>query len=188
MANSIEQLAKYFTKEDLTGQDIRQLTGKSPVIYSALAHYKTLNDLIGQEKFCVILYQTSSKTNGHWCAIMVNNQNEIVYWDSYGLKYDTEQQKGATYDIILPMYLTNLINNDGRKITWNTFDYQKWSPVVSTCGRWASVAVRFLRFIPFSVFNQLFTTNTSNILNQPDITVSLLTLLSLHDIPKYFNK
>lgn len=188
MSNSLEQITKFYINTDLSGEEIYQLTGKSPIIYSNLKNYKTLSELLGNEKFCVILYQTSSKTTGHWVAIMYNVSNEIVYFDSYGLHYDTEQQNGATFDVKYPMYLTNLIKNDGRNVVFNQFDYQQWNKNVSTCGRWASVAVKFLRNISLSQFYQIFTTNQNSQLNKPDFAVSLLTLLSLNDITKFFNK
>ena len=187
MANSLEHIAQLAIKQDLSGQDIFELTGKQPIIYSHLKNFNTINDLLGKEGFCVILYQTSSRSTGHWCSIMVNKKlNEIIYFDSYGLHFDTEQQKGAKYDMPLPKYLTNLIVSDGRNYKWNQFDYQMWSPDVSTCGRWASIAVKFLKYITLSQFNQLFTTNGSSLLNRPDIAVSLLTFLTLRDVPKYF--
>lgn len=185
---SLEQIANFYINTDLNGVDINQLTGKSPIIYSDLKLYKSLSALLGSQKFAVILYQTSSKTTGHWVAVMVNKYNQIVYFDSYGLHYDTEQQNGANFDVKLPMYLTNLIEADGREVVYNKFDYQQWSKNVSTCGRWASVAVKFLRDISLSQFHQLFTTNQNSLLNKADFSVSLITLLSLSDITKYFNK
>jgi len=185
---SLEELTKYYTRQDLTGQDIFDLTGKQPVIYSELKNYSSLKQLLGSENFCVILYQTSSKTTGHWVAVMCNEKtNDIVYFDSYGIHYDTEQQFGAEYDKPLPMYLTQLIESDGRPVKITQTDVQKWGKI-STCGRWSSIAVKFLRHITLSQFNQLFTTNQSALLNQADIAATLLTLLSLRDIPQFFNK
>ena len=186
---SLERVAQYYSKQDLTGQDIFDLTGKQPVIYSELKNYSTLKQLLGSENFCVILYQTSSKTTGHWVAVMCNEKsNDIVYFDSYGLHFDEEIQYGATYDKPLPRYLTQLIEGDGRPVKINQYDYQKWTKGISTCGRWSSIAVKFLRHITLSQFNQLFTTNQSALLNQADIAATLLTLLSLRDIPQFFNK
>jgi hypothetical protein len=186
---SLERVAQYYSKQDLTGQDIFDLTGKQPVIYSELKNYSSLKQLLGSENFCVILYQTSSKTTGHWVAVMCNEKtNDIVYFDSYGIHYDGEIQKGADYDKPLPRYLTQLIEGDGRPIKVNQTDFQKWSKGISTCGRWSSIAVKFLRHITLQQFQILFTTNQSALLNQADIAATLLTLLALRDIPQYFNK
>jgi hypothetical protein len=181
---SLESIAKRAMLVDLSGDDITRLTGRSPIIYSDLKNYTSFKGLMGTWGFAVILYQTSSKTTGHWVATMVNNRNEIVYFDSYGLHFDTEQQKGAKYDIALPTYLTNLIEKDGRVVKINGYDYQKWSPRVSTCGRWSSIAIKLLPHITLDEFRALFTSNQSSVLNQPDFSASLLTLLSVGDIVK----
>jgi hypothetical protein len=186
---SLEELTKYYSKQDLTGEDIQALTGKAPVIYSDLKNYATLTDLLGQENFAIILYQTSSKTTGHWVMVCCNKKtNDIVYFDSYGLHYDTEQQYGAAYDKPLPRYLTQLIEGDGRPIKINQYDYQRWAKGVSTCGRWSCIAEHFLKYITLQQFQILFTTNQSALLNQPDIAATLLTVLGLRNIPQFFEK
>lgn len=180
--NSLEQITLKSVNNDLSNNGIYRLTGKQPISYSDLAKYSNLNDLLGKDNFCVLLYQTSSKTTGHWVALMVNIKNEIVFFDSYGLKYDFEQQYGATYDKSLPKYLTNLIESDGRVVKYNTFDYQRWGKSVSTCGRWSSIAVNLLRKLSLQAFNRLFTTNKSTLLNNGDFTITLLTLIGNDDL------
>ena len=187
MANSIEQITNYFIKQDLSDEDIKSITGKEPYTYEELGQFNTLEDLLGAEGFAVILYQTT-KTSGHWTAIIENkNLNKIIFFDSYGFMYDREIQF-TKYNQSLPTYLTMLIEKSDRDVIFNQYDYQKWSKSVSTCGRWASIAVKFLKHISLSEFQQLFTTNKNSLINQPDFTSTLMTLLILKDIPKYFNK
>lgn len=181
--NSIEKLAFDSINKDLSNNGIKRLTGKEPIAYSDLVNYSNIDELLGTEKFIVILYQTSSINNGHWVALMVNHKNEIIFFDSYGIKYDFEQQYGATYDKKLPKYLTNLIETDGRTVKYNTFDYQKWGKS-STCGRWSSIAVNLLRKLTLEQFNQLFNTNKSSLLNNGDFMVCLLTLIGNQDLIK----
>jgi len=187
MANSIEQITNYFIKQDLSDVDIKTITGKEPYTYEDLGQFKTLDDLLGSEGFAVILYQTT-KTSGHWTAIIKNVHNgQILFFDSYGFAPDFEIQY-TKYNQSLPRYITMLLQKSGKDIVYNQYDYQKWSKTVSTCGKWASVAVKFLKHISLSQFQQLFTTNKNSLINQPDFTVTLMTLLALKDIPKYFNK
>lgn len=187
MTSSIEQLTKYFIKQDLTDTDIKTITGKEPYTYEELGQFNSLDDLLGSEDFAVILYQTT-KTSGHWTAIVKNIHNsEITFFDSYGLYPDSEIQY-TKYNQSLPMYLTKLIKESGKDIKYNKVDYQKWSKAISTCGRWASIAVKLLKHIDLNTFQQLFTTNQNSLINQPDFTATLLTLLQLKNIPQYFKK
>lgn len=187
MTSSIEQLTKFFITQDLSNTDIKTITGKEPYTYEELQQFNNLDDLLGTENFAIILYQTT-KTSGHWTAIVKNiHNNQIIFFDSYGLYPDTEIQY-TQYNQSLPMYLTRLIKESGKDIKYNNVDYQKWSKSVSTCGRWASIAVKLLKHIELSTFEQLFTTNQNSLINQPDFTATLLTLLQLKDIQKYFKK
>jgi len=187
MTSSIEQLTNYFIKQDLSDEDIKTITGKEPYTYEELGQFKSLDDLLGSEGFAVILYQTT-KTSGHWTAIIKNIHTEqITFFDSYGFYPDSEIQY-TKYNQSLPMYLTKLIKDSEKDIHYNQYDYQKWSKSVSTCGRWASIAVKLLKHINLSTFQQLFTTNKNSLINQPDFTSTLMTLLQLRDIPQYFKK
>lgn len=187
MTSSIEQLTKFFITQDLSNIDIKTLTGKEPYTYEELEQFSSLDDLLGNDGFAIILYQTT-KTSGHWTAIVKNiHNNQIIFFDSYGLYPDSEIQY-TQYNQSLPMYLTNLIKQSGQNIKYNNIDYQKWTKTTSTCGRWATISVKLLKHIDLPTFEQLFTTNQNSLINQPDFTATLLTLLQLNNISNYFKK
>lgn len=178
---SLEQIIKYFNMRDLTGEEIKNLTGKSPVLYSDLPNYKSLDALLGNEKYCVILYQTSSKTSGHFVAITANDEGIVRYCDSYG--YSPEQVRTMTpFDDPFPTYIINLLAP--YQVEYNKFDFQAKKRGVSTCGRWASIFCR-MRNVPLNKIIQMVSTNKSDFLRDYDNIATLLTLLGLNDIQTF---
>ena len=181
---SIQQLVEYYKGTDLSGQDIVKMIGKGPVLYSDLKKYKNLNQLLGKEGYVVILYQTSSKTTGHFCALMIKN-NAPYWFDSYGFKPDAEEQY-TPYDQKLPRYLTMLLEADERPVSWNKHDYQAKRASVATCGRWSTIAI-LLKDLSPQDFQHVFYNNKDPYLTSDNLVV-LLTLTGLNNINEYFEK
>jgi hypothetical protein len=68
------------------------------IIYSELSAYKSILDLLPYNKCaCFILLRTSDNS-GHWTCIVKNNQ-DICYFDSYGVGVDGEL-KNIGLDVI----------------------------------------------------------------------------------------
>ena len=181
---SIEQLVHYYKDTDLSGNDIIKMIGKPPVLYSDLRNYKNLNALLGDKEYAIILYQTSSKTTGHFVCLFIRD-GVIHFQDSYGFRYDTEQQY-TQYDEKLPRYLTMLIEGDGRPIVWSKHDYQSKRSTVATCGRWSCVRI-LLKSISNMDFQHVFYNNKDAYLTSDNLVV-MLTLIGLNDINQYFLK
>jgi hypothetical protein len=178
---SLEQLVKFFNQRDLTGEEIQNLTGKAPVMYSDLPKYKTLDALLGKERHVVLLYQTSNKTTGHFVAITANDDGVIRWCESYG--YSPEQVRTMTpYDDPFPTYIVNLLSD--YQVEYNKFDFQQKGKGVSTCGRWASIFCR-LRNVPLNKIIQMVSTNASSFLRDYDNIATVLTLLGLNDIQSF---
>lgn len=181
---SLEDIVKHFKMTDLSGEEIQTLIGKAPVLYSDLAKYKSMTQLLGKENYVVILYQTSSKTTGHFVAITRNDTTGLLrYFDSYSLTPDTELQFTA-FDRPLPKYIIGLLGNENYEV--NKVDYQAKKSGISTCGRYASTACMF-RNISLKRIEELYKMNKSSWLNEPDNAVTVLTLLGLKDISSYLD-
>jgi hypothetical protein len=183
---TFQNLCSFYVKQDLSGDDILQLTHKEPIIYSELKNYTSVEQLLGKHGYAVILYETSSKTTGHWVCISKTFEEKLRFFDSYGLKYDAEDQYAAVNNT-LPRYLTNLIESSKYNVEWNTVDYQKKSSAVSTCGRWASVACLVFRHMRLSEIETFLKSNSNSFLS-PDNIVTSLTMLTLHEIRNFFDK
>ena len=181
---SAELLVQYFKGTDLTGQDIVKLINKPPVLYSDLKNYKNLNQVLGKEGYFVLLYQTSSKTTGHFVSCMTRD-NTIHFFDSYGFQPDAEIQY-TPYDQKLPRYLSQLLQADGRPISYNKHDYQAKGSSVATCGRWSSVRC-MLKDISDKDFQHIFYNNKDAYLTSDNLII-LMTLIGLNNIQEYYQK
>jgi hypothetical protein len=182
---SLERVVSHFKTGDLSGEEILKLIGKPPVLYSDLKHYKSLDALLGKHNYCVILYQTSSRTTGHFVAISRNDETgKVRFADSYGLYPDGELQY-TEFDKVLPKYLTRLL--EGVDFEYNTIDYQSKRGAIATCGRHSSLFCLF-RNLSLQAIQEMYRTNKSTFLQDTDNVVVLLTLVGLKDIPQYLEK
>lgn len=187
MATSIENMVKYFTDRDLSGDEIYKMVGKTPVLYSDLDKY-TFNKLFpkGVGDYQVIMLQTKMQNIGHYVLVYLRS-NQIQYFDSYGLGAPDTYKNFTPYDKELPDYLSNLLASDPKKrpIVSNFIDYQKWGKS-AVCGRWACVRC-ILRQLDDDEFYSIFVGNQSRFLDRPDWVVCMLTLLSLNNITEFFD-
>jgi hypothetical protein len=181
---SLQQMVLHFKKTDLSGEEIQNLTGKPPILYSDLGKFTNINQVLGKEGFQVVLLQTSSKTTGHWVALTRNDiTGRIRYNDSYGFNLPEERQY-TKYDEALPMYITNLLANIDYE--HNTVDYQAKKSGISTCGRFASLFCKF-RNLSLAQIKEMYTMNQDAFFKDVDNTVTLLTLTALDDITSYLS-
>lgn len=182
---SLERIVQHFKMSDLSGFEIEKLIGKPPVLYSDLKKYKSLDALLGKHNYAVILYQTSSKTTGHFVAITRNDETgKVRFCDSYGIYPDGEIQY-TEYDKVLPKYLTALLKDVD--FEYNTIDYQSKKSGVSTCGRFSSLFCIF-RNLSLQAIQEMYKTNKSAFLQDVDNIVVMLTLVGLKDIQQYLQK
>ena len=127
------------------------------VQYSDLHNIKSIDELLGPHKKCVLLYHTSTNY-GHWCCVWEYN-NTIFFFDSYGGVVDT-QLKFLPRDLKQELnsnhnYLIKLMYDSGKEVEYNQHDLQSRKLGVNTCGRWC---VNRLRFPEISIddYYQLF--------------------------------
>ena len=127
------------------------------VQYSDLHNIKSIDELLGPHKKCVLLYHTSTNY-GHWCCVWEYN-NTIFFFDSYGGVVDT-QLKFLPRDLKQELnsnhnYLIKLMYDSDKEVEYNQHDLQSRKLGVNTCGRWC---VNRLRFPEISIddYYQLF--------------------------------
>lgn len=182
----MENLVKHYKQTDLDGNEIQDMIGSPPVLYADLKKYKNVKQLLGKDKRCVILYETSSRTTGHFVALYERFDGVLCFCDSYGLRYDTEQQY-AQYTARLPKYLTELIESSGMPIEYNKVDYQNKSSRIATCGRYSSFFCLIGQKATFREIQSLLTTNQDAFL-VPDNIITLITIMGLHNIRHFFER
>ena len=176
---SLTKIAEYYKYKDLTGDQLEKALGKKVVLFSDLAKYKNISQLLGPENYVVILYQTSSYTNGHYVAITRSDKGVIRFNDSYGIDPLRETQYTA-YDKALPNYIADLLQ--GTNYEKNTIDFQSWKRT-ATCGRWSLL---FCKLRNFSIIEISHLFQNQGVLQDKDFTASLLTLITFDNILGYF--
>lgn len=163
---------------DLSGEDIHRITdGKSRIIsYDDLQHINTIDELLGEHRAVIILYQTT-KNYGHWVSLM-RDGDTLEFFDPYGFEVDEEleviERLHLRKDgVKVNPHLTVLINQTNLKLKVNKERLQKFSKDVNTCGRWVALRVR-LREMSMEMFVAKMTKNKHY---SGDFWVSALTIL-----------
>ena len=181
---SLQELVNKYMSTPLSGAEIFKLTGVYPILYSDLNKYKTLEQLLGSKKYCIILYQTSSKTSGHYNAIGINGNGDPYQFDPYGYP-DIKIQQLSQFDKKLPDYITPLLedyaNRKNKKVILNNIDFQSKAGNIADCGRWSGIACLLTKRFSFEEIANLFLHNLDRQING-DFGVTVITLLALNDL------
>jgi hypothetical protein len=156
MNNIYKQYSKELSKM-ISNVEFKKMLGNSVnnkiLKYPDLENINDLNEILTEPKDYRIILILTQGNEGHWTTITVNNGNEYVWFDSYGLKPDAE------FDFISPEMqsildekdhiLTNLLNkavSKGGSWTYNNIKFQLQQPNINTCGRWtAAYSFLFLK-------------------------------------------
>jgi hypothetical protein len=133
--------------EPLSETQIREALNNDVNIlkYSDIEEYKTLEDLFNGKSHVVLLWDYTQNF-GHWTLLTKINNNEITFFDSYGMipeygqrQYIPQYYKKKNYPSI--HYLGKLLHefhteNPKINITYNEFKFQKHGENILTCGHW----------------------------------------------------
>lgn len=170
--NINEELSK-----SLSGLDILQNLNFRPnlITYSDIHTFDNLDQLLGKNKSCVLLYLTK-KNYGHWCCVYENDKGHIIFFDSYGFIPDDQLN-------FIPKQLRKELNQEHRILTqmlydskkpieYNDYKLQAEKPNIATCGRWVSVRLQY-KNIPVDEFANLFLDVKHKM--SPDVVVCFLT-------------
>jgi hypothetical protein len=138
----------------MTDEEIESHIGvtKDQIIkYSELKNFKTLGELLPNDKSFKIILIEDRFNSGHWVAIMKYGKT-IEYFNSYGAKWDTDWKfVNKMVRIILGENqndMTRLMNQaekDGWKCIWNTRRFQKLNNQIQTCGRWCVLRIEMMK-------------------------------------------
>jgi hypothetical protein len=180
MSNRI--LQKY---EDISLSDkhiFNILDGKfNLVLYPDLIKYKSIDDVLGRYKACVLLFE-AKENYGHWCCLWKLNNKTVSFFNSYGGYPDDSLDyiphhfaKVSNQD---KPYLSILLDKSPYDLTYNEYDYQKHNKKIRTCGR--HVCVRLIcRNMSDDQYHDYIMYFTKKYNIDPDEMVTLLTLDTL---------
>ena len=155
----------------LSKTDIERLfNGKIKVIlYSDIADYKTIEDLLyPYNRVCILYYWR--KYHGHWVCVFKNKNGRFEIFYSFGTFPD-----GTLKDINMNFrketnqahkHLTELLYKGGREVEYN--DKKLQSNKSATCGRWCVYRMK-RKDLTIEEFQDLF----KNIINKDKKIISL---------------
>jgi len=165
----------YEVSRPLSGFDILKGVDMRPNIikYSDIHNYYDLDDVLGDNKMCVLLYLTK-KDFGHWCCVYENDKGHIIFFDSYGFVPDKqlsfipcELKKELNQEHKI---LTKMLYDSHKPVEYNQYRLQELTPNVSTCGRWVIIRLLY-KNISIDDFAKCFFNKKLS----PDVIVTLLT-------------
>jgi hypothetical protein len=150
--------------------------------YSDLANYKTIYDLLPEQKDFRIILTETKQNEGHWCCILrypYNGKDTIEWFDPYGVRPDGELTFISTAMKKLlgenKHYLSALINTINKSKTdfiYNKTKFQQLADGINTCGRWTICRILMMRFgYNLEEFDDFIHRNSEAEQKPPDILV-----------------
>lgn len=104
---------------------------------SDVEKFSSIDDVFKNKSYCIIFIAVNSPVDGHW-IVLLKNKTGIYYFDSLAdpplyIITKLPQKFGQTTKLL------QLIGNSPfrNSFFYNSFDYQKDSANVNTCGRYA---------------------------------------------------
>jgi hypothetical protein len=161
---------------ELSGEDILRMCDDGVTIreYRDLAKFTSIEEVFGNKRGAVILYETREKF-GHWVLLLKIGSNTVEFFDPLGIPLD--QELGFIPDYYRKMldeeipHLTHLLANVD--VVSNTTQLQEVDHEINTCGR--HVVSRY-RFFVLGYTLHRYVNLYKNQKESPDDTVSKITL------------
>jgi len=142
---NIEEIKEY----PLGDSDLKNILGQNIKIisYPDLANYNNIDDIFDNEGRCIILFLTENEYTGHWLCMHKDNEGIIHYFDPYGRGVDKDKNwlsrsKLQELHQDKPL-LMNLLRGSGKKVYFNTYDFQLDKEGINTCGRHCAVRLLY---------------------------------------------
>lgn len=154
--NELKDVA--LSDSDIKDMMKEQLISNFNVIpYPEIKNYKNIDDLLGPENLCFILYMWKPNY-GHWCLLQ-RSGDLIEFFDPYGDFPDSQLERVPepfrTESGQSEKMLTKLLLNYDGELSYNEHKFQHSKEDIKTCGRWTLVRA-ILKDLPLDEFYELF--------------------------------
>jgi hypothetical protein len=160
----------------LSDKQVLQLVPAHLVLYPDLTKYKTIDQVLGPETACLLLFE--AKPNyGHWCCLF-RTGNDIEFFNPYGgypddsLNYIPLHFREVSNQLV--PYLSMLLIESPYNLSYNEHRFQKRSADIKTCGRHCAVRLAF-RDLSLAAYSKLISTVGRKLHLDPDGVVTVLT-------------
>ena len=128
----------------LSDGDIHEVLGEfKPILYSDLASYKTIDDLLPNNLDWRIILLETKQNVGHWTCVMRKSTDKYYYFNSYGDSYNKDlylipkmmrKILGQTDN-----YLNELLRD--KTVEYNAYKFQGNTSAV--CGRYCMFVIDY---------------------------------------------
>lgn len=132
----------------LSSSDLKNIFGGKLKImtYDKIKDYNNIDDLLGEDGRCCILYNWEPSV-GHWTCLFMGEDNKLYFFDSFGsvpdgktnmgqIPKELRYKRGMEYK-----FLTDLLLNCPYDVDYNDKCLQDEKS--STCGRYCAVRMSF---------------------------------------------
>lgn len=135
------------------------------VTYPDIAKYKSLDELLGKHRACIILY-LQKKDYGHWCCIFEREDipGLINFYDPYGyfpddeLKFNKEKRNKELGQTMPYLSILMLKASNKYQYTYSPYKLQAQGKDNNICGRVVGLRLNF-RSMSDKEFYELLTQN-----------------------------
>ena len=163
MVKSADKIILEAEDYQFSGDDIKTLTDNKYDIfrYHELSKYDNIDQVLGENKGAIILFQNESANSGHWVGIYTED-NILYFFDSYGFEVDADLDY-SQYNLKIHggqkvPHLTHLIEKSNYKVKSNTYKFQTLTTETNTCGRYVALKLKW-REKSFKEFNDILNNN-----------------------------
>lgn len=146
------------------------------VLYRDLHKYRTIDQLFGPYRCCVLLFE-SKEGFGHWVCLF-KRDDTISFFDSYsGYPDDSLPKIDKNFRKIsnqMEPILSKMMMNSGYKLEYSSTPLQEKNKKINTCGRWCILRILYW-FLDEKEFNKLIDSYKNDKLETPDDVVTYIT-------------
>jgi hypothetical protein len=160
----------------LSDTDIRTILGNdiNMLSYPELENFNHIDQIFDRQGRCVLLFLTVDERTGHWLCLHKDKEDSIHYFDPYGRGVDKDKN-WLSRSKLQELHqdkpsLMKLLRNSGKKVYFNTYDFQDDRDGINTCGRHCAVRLLFKDLDLEDYRNMIRESNLS-----PDAFVSKIT-------------
>jgi len=148
--------------------------------YKDFYKVKSLLKLLPSNKLSFLIIYFNTGVGGHW-TLLVRTNNILSYFDSYGMRPDSELQlipPDVRQENNENHQLTNLLNNmisNGFTLTYNQHKFQKFENGINTCGKYVvSIMELFLKGMNLHGATQYLHSVSVQLNKSPDEIVNMI--------------
>lgn len=160
----------------LSGDDLQRICPGKVILVRDLPKYKNIDELLGDELSCYLLYEINEPNVGHWCCLS-RHGNIVEFFDPYSGKPDSQLEyiddDFASVTGQDQRRLTHMLIDCEYDVAYNEFGFQRFDNKTKNCGRWVGMRC-LLKDMPLGDFNQLFLENYED--GGSDYIATLVTL------------